>query len=338
MVTLADYIEYGVIGSKDRIELIPVQQDEKDWQKGRAKYLGGSDAAAVLGLNPYSSPLQVYKSKVTGVIKDLSDKVSVRKGKDLEDWILQNKIAPRYPDHVLMKPTHMFQSIKYPFLVGNLDAIAKPKELGGKFKIIEIKYVTEYGALNYYKDEKYCNVPSYYWVQCQMYMFLTGIHECELNAFFESDWVLHTFNIPFDPEFIKTNVPLLINFWNNHIVAEIPPQLTPGIDNEEVIEALKEDIDLEPSVEFDALIEEYFKLNNTINQSKKVLEELKNRIILAHLQGDTHTDNSQYVESISTVTRSSFDTTKFAESYPDVYNRFTKESTSSRFQVRKKKK
>lgn len=339
MAALADYIEYGVLNNKENINLIPVPEHERDWQAGRSKYIGGSDTAAILGLSPYNSPFQVYRSKIEGVIKDLSDKVAVRKGKDLEDWILQNKIAPRYPEYILTKPKHMFQHTTLPFLVGNLDAIARPKEIGKEFKIIEIKYVTEYGAKNYYKEEEYCNVPSYYWVQCQMYMFLTGIHSCELNAFFESDWTLHTFEIPYDEDFINRSIPKLVQFWKVNIECKIPPALTPGIDTVETVEAIQnlDESSLIPSIEFDALAEEYYKITTAINQSKKVQEELKNRLILAHLQGSTVTDQCQFKESITTVTRASFDSTEFAKQYPDIYNRYSKESTSTRLQIRKRK-
>lgn len=36
----------------------------KEWHEERKKGIGGSDAAAVLGMDPYRSPLAVYYDKI----------------------------------------------------------------------------------------------------------------------------------------------------------------------------------------------------------------------------------------------------------------------------------
>ena len=41
--------------------------DHLEWLRLRQKGIGGSDAAAIAGLNKYKSPIQVYYEKVEGV-------------------------------------------------------------------------------------------------------------------------------------------------------------------------------------------------------------------------------------------------------------------------------
>jgi len=39
---------------------------QTDFQRNRRKGIGGSDVAAIAGLNPWKTPLQVWKEKVLG--------------------------------------------------------------------------------------------------------------------------------------------------------------------------------------------------------------------------------------------------------------------------------
>ena len=56
------------------------------WLEARRGSLGGSDAAAVLGLNPYASPYSVWAEK-TGRVPDKPDNEAMRLGRDLEDYV-----------------------------------------------------------------------------------------------------------------------------------------------------------------------------------------------------------------------------------------------------------
>ena len=60
----------------------------EDWLKLRKNGIGGSDAGAVCGLNPYTSPMAVYRDKTTDVL-DLSDNEAMRQGRDLEEYVAQ---------------------------------------------------------------------------------------------------------------------------------------------------------------------------------------------------------------------------------------------------------
>ena len=57
----------------------------EEWLRYRKRGIGGSDAAAVCGLNPYSSPLQVYLDKTSG--ENGYDNEAMRQGRDLEEYV-----------------------------------------------------------------------------------------------------------------------------------------------------------------------------------------------------------------------------------------------------------
>lgn len=60
--------------------------EREEWLRLRKGGIGGSDAGAVCGLNPYSSPMSVYWDKTTDEL-DLRDNEAMRQGRDLEEYV-----------------------------------------------------------------------------------------------------------------------------------------------------------------------------------------------------------------------------------------------------------
>ena len=58
----------------------------EEWLKLRRSGIGGSDAGAICGLNPYSSPMSVYRDKTCEELSDI-DNEAMRQGRDLEDYV-----------------------------------------------------------------------------------------------------------------------------------------------------------------------------------------------------------------------------------------------------------
>ena len=58
-------------------------EDEKAWLKGRLNGIGGSDASAVVGKNPYKTNIELFEEK-TGrrIAPDISEKPYVIYGKE----------------------------------------------------------------------------------------------------------------------------------------------------------------------------------------------------------------------------------------------------------------
>ncbi len=98
-------------------------KDRDEWLKLRlSQGIGGSEAAACVGLSPWKTPLELWKEK-TGVIseKDLSDKESVSRGVRLEPALreLYRALHPEY-NVEYYKYDLLFQSER-PWLFATLD-------------------------------------------------------------------------------------------------------------------------------------------------------------------------------------------------------------------------
>ena len=59
-----------------------------EWLAERRKSIGGSDAATILGMNPYRSRYNLWLEKTGGLFPDeICDRESVRLGNDLEEYV-----------------------------------------------------------------------------------------------------------------------------------------------------------------------------------------------------------------------------------------------------------
>ena len=97
-------------------------KDETEWLKGRMNGIGGSDASAIVGMNPYKSNIELFEEK-TGrrIPEDISEKPCVVYGKRAEAPI-RELFKLDYPDYIVEHHEfRLLQSIQYPFMQASLD-------------------------------------------------------------------------------------------------------------------------------------------------------------------------------------------------------------------------
>lgn len=110
----------------------------EEWLQGRKNHIGGSDAAACVGLNPYKDNVQLWEEKVGLVLpEDISDKDYVQYGTEAEEY-LRALFALDHPEYkVLYDPDNMFTNSKYPWMHASLDG--ELLDSTGRHGILEIK-------------------------------------------------------------------------------------------------------------------------------------------------------------------------------------------------------
>lgn len=113
-------------------------ENEQQWLKGRMNGIGGSDASAVVGMNPYKSNIDLFEEKIGRVIpKDISDKPCVIYGKKAEEYI-RELFKLDYPEYqVEHHEFRILQSKDHPFMQASLDGELTDQE--GRKGILEIK-------------------------------------------------------------------------------------------------------------------------------------------------------------------------------------------------------
>ena len=66
----------------------------EEWLQYRKAGIGGSDAGAICGLNPYRTAMQVYQDKISDACEDI-DNEAMRQGREFEDYVARRFMEPR---------------------------------------------------------------------------------------------------------------------------------------------------------------------------------------------------------------------------------------------------
>lgn len=94
----------------------------EEWHKWRREGIGGSDAAAIMGLSPYKNNNQLWAEKKGLIVpKNIDDKPYVIYGKNIEQHI-RGIFALDFPEYdVTYKDYDVCAHPKYPFIRATLD-------------------------------------------------------------------------------------------------------------------------------------------------------------------------------------------------------------------------
>ena len=143
----------------------------EQWLEYRRKGIGGSDAAAVLGISPFRTGRDLYYDKLNIVTADDAENwVQLEVGTLLEPLVA--KIFAHKTGYKIYRRPFMFQHPLYPWMLADLDYMVELPD--GTTAILEIK-TTNYNAKDnwWYNGEEI--VPIYYESQGRHYMAVMNI-------------------------------------------------------------------------------------------------------------------------------------------------------------------
>lgn len=209
--------------------------DHADWLHARSERIGGSDAAAILGCNPWMTNVQLWKYK-TGKAKqkDISDKEVVKYGTNAEEYLreLFKLDFPQYDVHYV--ENNMWLNSDYPFAHASLDGWLVDKETGRK-GILEIKTTNISQSL---QKEKWKNrIPDNYYIQVLHYLMVTDFNfvilKAQLKYDYDGDIMLNTRHYKIEREAVLEDIEYLIKAekeFSEYIKNDIkPPLVLPAI-------------------------------------------------------------------------------------------------------------
>ena len=192
------------------------QMARSDWLAIRKTGIGGSDAAAAVGLSPYKSPLELWLEK-TGRDDGLEQP-------DPHDtshpvyWgtLLEPIVAAAYTQQTgrkVRKVNAVLQHPQHPFMLANLD-----REVVGMpdVQILECKTAGEFGA-RLWRD----GVPEYVQLQVQHQLAVTGKQAADV-AVLLCGQKLEVHRIQRDDELIARLISLEARFWE-YVTSDMPP-------------------------------------------------------------------------------------------------------------------
>lgn len=173
--------------------------DKSTWLQERKKGIGGSDVAAILGLSPFKTALDVFLEKTTES-EPQKETNAMYFGSAFED-IIRKKYLEETKEELDDYPQLMAKD----FMLASVDGLTKSK------KVIEIKTASnekEWGEIGT------AQIPLYYLSQVQHYLMVTGYAVCDIAVLIRgNDFRIYTVNE--DLELQKMLHEVEKEFWDN---------------------------------------------------------------------------------------------------------------------------
>lgn len=174
------------------------------WLEARRSGLGGSDAAVVLGLSNWKTPLQLYREKRGETeAADLSGVSVVEWGNRLEP-VIRQAYADRTGETVrVLPPGSVLRHPQHDWMIGSLDGYTDSG------KVLEIKTAR---SADGWGEPGSDEIPEAYLVQVQHYLAITAYALADVAVLFGgSD--LAIYQVPADPELHDLLYAAEADFW-----------------------------------------------------------------------------------------------------------------------------
>ena len=245
--------------------------ERAEWLELRRSYIGGSDAAAVLGLNAYASPYSVWCEK-KGITPDFLGNLATDVGTYLEEFIAQ-KFAQETGKKV-RRNNHCLFNDAYPWAMADID-----RDIVGENAGLECKSTSALN-LKQYKGGEY---PARFYVQCVHYLAVTGYDRWYLAVLIgNSDFKI--FTIERDEEEIAALMEQEKEF-KVLMDGDVPPAADGSEATEKAIRAQADSADIDLDTVYDMQdseksLDEYYALKEEADRISSKMDSIKQEIMV----------------------------------------------------------
>ncbi|MGA7885268.1 MAG: YqaJ viral recombinase family protein [Acidobacteriaceae bacterium] len=206
-----------------------VYEEKESYAASRSNGLGGTDCAAILGLSPWRTPIEIYEGKVNpGGVPEL-DRECLFWGSALEP-IVRGRYAQRFGVEVTAPAdlAHIFPQSrpwndstlvigKEPWMLGAPDGWLKSSTMG-----LEVKCSSRRG--HEWGEEDSDEIPAHYLIQVAWYMAVCDAKGWDLAVLFSGN-TLERFHVHRDPVLEKDMVEVARAFWYDNVLKQVEPPI-----------------------------------------------------------------------------------------------------------------
>ena len=198
------------------------------FHQDRLSGLGGSDIGAILGLNPWRTPYQVFLEKI-GEAPPFAGNLQTRFGSYAEEFVAREYCAQT--GRQVQRFTAMLRHPNAP-LIGHVDRLVVPegqKRASYKSEIrtdlgLEAKTASAFatGRDSDWGESGTDQIPESYLVQIAAYQALTGCPHWDLAVLFGNQ-EFRIYHLTRDLELEAMILDEAARFWTDHVLARNPP-------------------------------------------------------------------------------------------------------------------
>jgi putative phage-type endonuclease len=231
-----------------------MEQRSAEWHAMRKKFIGASDASALLGVSPWKTAYDVFLEKCGTDIKEAPKNPYMQRGIDLEPEALR---AFELATGFLMSPMVLF-SPKYEWMMASLDGLSIYGDAA-----CEIKCPGE-------KDHLHCiyiGIPEKYMPQLQHQIEVTGLDKIYYMSYRPDHATpISIREVLRDEVYIANLIKVEAAFYVDHMLTGIPPE------NDRQIKTID-------SSAWKSLSDEYMRLDRQMKDNEKRKEEIKDLLL-----------------------------------------------------------
>lgn len=328
------------------------------WLEGRRTGIGGSDVAAVLGLNPWKTPLDVWNDKL-GLSEDKGMSEPAYWGTVLEDTVARE--FQQRTGMKVQKVTHQFVDPECDWMIANIDRAIINREIAKKVRpLLDVEEIERYANITGVErpintdiafEAKTANaftadlwgpsqeleirqnnlrteheIPLYYETQIQWYCGILRLRGMYLAVLIGgSDFRMYW--IDARPDVFQVIKEKCSAFWNNHVLTKTPPE---PINIEDVLKLYGRSNGKAIEAQGDLAINygEYARLNGEIKELKKQQDAVKAKIAIDMKDNEILTLDGKKVLTYKTQTSKRFDSDSFKQEHLNDYFDYLKESST----------
>lgn len=294
----------------------------EEWKQQRRNGIGGSDAAAAIGLNRWKSRLKLYLEKI-GELEDNVDSEATYWGRILEDVVAEEFTrrtgkAVRRVNAILIHP-------EFEWMIANID-----RKVVGENAILEVKTTAAWNNKEWEQDE----IPQEYIIQAQHYMAVTGA-DLTYFAVLVGGQKLLIKKLVRDDELIEMIIREEQKFWQM-VENRTPPELDGSVDAKEILSYMYPTA-IEGSVielpTYESTVEEILALGKQIKELEQMKEEKENKL-KAEMAEHEIAYVGKYKVSWKNISQSRLDTKLLEHEQPEIYKKYLKENNFRRFSIK----
>lgn len=296
-------------------------QNKQEWLDARRKGITGSDVAAILGLSPWRTALEVYLDKKK-LAKDIEQNEAMYFGN-----LLENIVAEEYAKRVFTSISiehNMLQHPEHSWMLANID-----RWVDNKRYILECK-TTAHDFKKAWGEPGTNQIPVQYLCQVAWYAAVCDVQRVDIAVLIGgNDFRIYRYNRDLSLE--EQVINACKSFWFDNVVANVAPE-PKGLSDVKML--YRQDAGTKITADESTLI--------TLNELKatkqqiKALTEYQNELqqaLFSYMQ-----DNSYLCDANGNVLatwktskpRITLDTNRFRAEQPELYSEYQKESEGTR--------
>lgn len=299
-------------------------KDRAEWLEIRRGYIGGSDAGAVAGCNPYVGPYGVWLDKTGGAMGNDGGSIVTEVGSYLEQFV-----ADKFTETTgkkVQKVNFVLVNEQYPWACADID-----RRIVGEDAILECKTTNSFGNAKLIRSGEY---PMTWYCQMMHYLAVTGAKKAYLAVLIASrDFQI--FELERDEAEIESLMNMEWKFWE-HVKDGTPP-VPNAADADAVAESHQGDTVNDTPLDMTGetkLLQDYADATEALDDAQSRVNELKAQICAALGEYETGIASGFRV-TWTPQTRKTFDAKRYAKDTGLDLSSYYKESTSRVFRFSK---